>query len=288
MRNKPKIKINAPEKAVSLSMPDAIMARWQPEIHAASNDDDATINIYSVIGEDFWTGEGMTPKIVNGVLRKNKGRAITVNINSPGGSFFDGVAIYNLLREHDGEINVRIVGIAASAASVIALAGDTVQIAESGFFMIHNAWNFLAGNRHQMREMADTLEQFDESMVGVYTKHTGMADSEIVTMMDKETWISGKDAVDMGFATGLLDSDDVKVDKSGKASYNAALKAVDEAMAKAMVPRSERRRLIKNLTSTPGATDDDDDPEEDTPSADESDKTVNAMVAFMDNLKKHT
>lgn len=119
MRAKPKIKIKQPAAAMSLSMPDAIMARWQPEIHAAQGDDDSTINIYSVIGEDFWTGEGMTPKIVNGVLRRNKGKAITVNINSPGGSFFDGVAIYNMLREHDADVNVRIVGIAASAASVI-------------------------------------------------------------------------------------------------------------------------------------------------------------------------
>lgn len=239
---------------VRFYLPEDIMARWSPDIHAASDDDESTINIYDVVGEDWWPAQGMTAKVVAAVLRKNKGKEITVNINSPGGDFFEGLAIYNLLKEHDAPITVRVVGMAASAASVIAMAGTSIKIAEAGFFMIHNAWHVCVGNKHDMQERADTLAQFDESMAGIYTKKTGMDRDEIVDMMDAETWISGADAVDKGFATQFLDSDELEKPKDAGALYNASLKEVDVALAKAGKSRSQRRAILKDLTSTPGAT----------------------------------
>lgn len=239
---------------VRMFLDDNIKSRWQPDVKAVNaNDDDTTINIYDVIGYDYWTGEGMTSKIVNSVLRKNKGKAITVNINSPGGDFFEGVAIYNLLKEHDGDVNVRIIGIAASAASVIAMAGDTIKIAESGFLMIHNAWSICLGNANEMRDSADVLDQFDESMRGVYSKQTGISTDEIKSMMDGETWISGADCLEKGFATALLDSDNIDVDESPKSKYNSSLKEVEDALAKAGKTRSERRGILSGLTSLPCA-----------------------------------
>ena len=87
---------NGMQGDVRMFLDNDIQSRWNPEIRAKASDDAATINILDVVGEDYWTGDGMTAKVVNSVLRKNKGQAITVNINSPGGDFFEGVAIYNI------------------------------------------------------------------------------------------------------------------------------------------------------------------------------------------------
>ncbi|KLB48562.1 peptidase, partial [Xanthomonas euvesicatoria] len=104
---------------------------------------------------------GVTARRVAGALRAMGKGPVTVNVNSPGGDMFEGLAIYNLLREHDGEITVKVLGLAASAASIIAMAGDTVQIARAGFLMIHNAWVMAVGNRNDLIEVADTLKPFD-------------------------------------------------------------------------------------------------------------------------------
>lgn len=264
-------------------LPESIMSRWNPEIHAAADeeaDDSATINILDIVGEDWWTGRGMTARIVSSVLNKNKGKPVTVNINSPGGDYFEGLAIYNLLKEHDGDVTIRVLGMAASAASVIAMAGDTVKIAKAGFFMIHNAWHICIGNKHDMHDRGDTLAQFDDIMIDVYSDKTGISKDDITVMMDKETWISGTEAVDDGFATQFLDSDEIVVDDDGKAQYNSSLKAVDAALAKSGKSRSERRAIIKDLTSTPGATVKDDP----TPCAGDQ-KLSDALASFVHTLK---
>jgi len=259
---------------------DDILARWEPDVCAADSDDEASINIYDVVGEDYWTGQGMTGKVVSSILRKNKGKAVTVNINSPGGDFFEGVAIYNLLKEHDGDVNIRIVGMAASAASVIAMAGDNIKIAESAFLMIHNAWGIVIGNKHEMNERAEVLAGFDKSMVGVYTKASTLDEDEVIEMMDGETWINGADAVEMGFCTQFLDSDELEVDEDKKAKYNSSLKEVDVILAKAGKTRSERRHILKDLTSTPGAA----VKEEIKPGADQNDWS-DALASLNKNLK---
>jgi len=263
---------------VRFFLPENIMNRWKPEIQAADSDDESTINIYDIVGEDWWTGQGMTAKVVSSVLRKNKGKAITVNINSPGGDFFEGLAIYNLLKEHDGEITVRIVGMAASAASIVAMAGDTIKIAEAGFIMIHNVWTVCVGNKDDMRECMDTLTKFDDSCVALYGKKTGLADDEVEAMMAAETWISGKEAVEKGFATQFLDSDELDTDEETSKKANS-LKEIELALAKAGKTRSQRRAIIKDLTSTPGAAVNDDI----TPCAD--DKLTDALASFVKTLE---
>jgi len=260
-------------------LPEEIMSRWRPEIQAGKHDDNnAVINIFDIVGESFFS-DGITAKKVAAVLSENEGNAVTVNINSPGGDFFEGVAILNLLSKHDGDVNVRILGMAASAAAVIAMAGDTISIAESAFLMIHNAWNIVVGNKNEMRDMANTLEQFDNSMIGVFSKKTGLSKAEITEMMDAETWIGGEAAVEQGFATDLLDDDEVVVEDNEQAKYNTSLKEVDIALAKAGKTRSERRVLIKDLTNTPGAVGE----QEPTPCAG-NETLLNAIVEFNKTL----
>jgi ATP-dependent protease ClpP protease subunit len=265
LKNKAHSELFQPRRPKSYACPEPVIARWNPDIQAKDADDESTINMYGQIGEDWWTGEGMTAKIVSAVLRKNKGKAVTVNINSPGGDFFEGNAIYNLLLQHDAEVNVRVIGLAASAASLIACAGDTIEIAESGFFMIHEAWTIVMGNKSDMRDCADFLEKIDGAQAGVYVKQTGMDEKEIFKMIKATTWIEGKEAVEMGFATGLLGSDAVGIDEKPKTSQASALRKAEDALAKAGMPRSERRDLLKALTSgKPGAVE---EPAEAKPSA---------------------
>ena len=227
--------------------------RWNPAIKA-SDENDNTIGIYDPIGYDYWDDSGVTAKRISAALRSLDGADVVVNINSPGGDVFEGLAIYNLLREYKGHVTVRVLGVAASAASFIAMAADEIQIARAGFFMIHNAWMIDAGDRNDFRDIADFLEQIDGTIADMYHIKTGIDATELATMMDKETWITGKTAVENGFADTFLASDVVEEQTNNQAKERIAAQKLDIIMASAGIPRSERRNLIKDLKSTPSAT----------------------------------
>lgn len=240
----------APQGRVHAGLSSQILPRaldrWNPSIHAAETKDaDRTISIYDVIGYDFWTGDGVTAKRIAGALRNMGPGPVTVNINSPGGDMFEGIAIYNQLREHDGEITVKILGLAASAASIVAMAGDTVQIARAGFLMIHNCWLVAQGNRHDLREYADTIEPFDNAMADVYAARTGSDAKAMGKLMDAETWIGGSAAIEQGFADELLPSDQVE-SKDPKASASA-VRRLEAALRASGMPKSEAMRLISEF-----------------------------------------
>lgn len=227
------------------------LERWNPQ---AAADEGATVSIFEGIG-DMGDGTGMTAKRMSGILRANKGKDISVAINSPGGSFFEGVAIYNLLREHDGKVTVKVVGLAASAASIIAMAGDEVKMGTASFMMIHNSWSIVMGNRNELKKAYDELAAFDESMAAVYSARTGIESKAISKLMDADSWLSGPDAVDMGFADSLSDEEKPREEKQNK--KNASLRAIDTALAKQGIPRSQRRDMLKDLTGTHDAASDD-------------------------------
>ncbi|MEH0295880.1 head maturation protease, ClpP-related [Agrobacterium sp. CCNWLW71] len=221
---------------------------WNPDIRQAAESEDNTISILDVIGADYW-GEGVTAKRIAAALRAIGNKDVVVNINSPGGNYFEGLAIYNTLREHKGKVTVKILGVAASAASVIAMAGDEIQIARAGFLMIHNAWVVASGDRHQLREVADFLEPFDAAAVDIYVARSGMDSAEVAKMLDRETWIGGAEAVEKRFADALLSSDEVAASPQNSVRGKAFVAAhrVDDLLAQLNVPRSERRELIQAL-----------------------------------------
>ncbi|EKH6499173.1 Clp protease ClpP, partial [Providencia rettgeri] len=225
--------------------------KWNSSIRAASSAN--TISVLDVIGEDYW-GEGVTAKRISGALRAIGSNDVVVNINSPGGDMFEGLAIYNLLRAHSGKVTVNILGIAASAASIIAMAGDEIHMGRGAFLMIHNCWSIGVGNRHDFAKLAADLEPFDKSMADIYVARSGQSESVVSKMMDDETYIASSDAIAKGFADGLLAADEIN---DGDESPQAAIRKLDAALAKAEMPRSERRKLISALTgSMPGATSD--------------------------------
>jgi ATP-dependent Clp protease, protease subunit len=240
--------------------PPRALASWNPGIRAADEEaEGAVISIFDVICYDWWTGEGVTAKRIAGQLRSLVGQDVIVNINSPGGDYFEGLAIYNLLREHSGRVIVRILGIAASAASVIAMAGDEVQIARAGFLMIHNAWVTTSGDRHQLRETADWLEPFDATANDIYAARTDLPAEEIAAMCDRETWIGGAEAIEKGFADALLSSDKITDDpqQRERGERLRAERAVDNLGKLSGATRAEIRQLVQDLKRvTPGADDD--------------------------------
>jgi ATP-dependent Clp protease, protease subunit len=236
--------------------PEAL-EKWTPEIRAAA-DTDATISVYDVIGTDPFTGEGVTAKRIGAALRSIGPRDVVVNVNSPGGDFFEGVAIYNLLREHRGKVTVRVMGLAASAASIIAMAGDELLMGDGAFLMIHNAWTIAIGNRHDLADAAERLAPFDSAMADVYANRSGISRVEVQAMMDREVWLGAADAIDMGFADGLMDGSDVTKDEGARTAERRALAMVEAAMAKAGYSRSQRRETLKSLfDGKPRAADED-------------------------------
>ncbi len=160
--------------------------------------DSAEIFIYDVIGEDFW-GEGVSAKQFADDVKNLKVSTIDLRINSPGGSVFDGVAIYNLLMNHDATVNVHIDGMALSIASVIAMSGDTINMAENAMIMIHDPWSGLWGSADDMRKEADTLDKIKSSLITSYGR-TGMETDELSNLMTEETWMTAAEAKEMGFA----------------------------------------------------------------------------------------
>ncbi len=236
-----------PCAGVNFQLSPRALASWDPGVRA-QGESDRSISIYDVIGYDYWTGEGVTAKRIAAALRSIGPGPVTVNINSPGGDLFEGMAIYNLLREHEGTVTVKILGLAASAASIIAMAGDTVQIARAGFLMIHNCWVVAQGNRHDLREFADTMEPFDAAMADIYAARTGRDVATVQRQMDGETWIGGSQAIEQGFADELLPSDQVS-SGDAKASANV-IRRLESALRAAGLPRSEAQRLISDFKSS--------------------------------------
>lgn len=130
---------------------------------------------------------------------------IHLSIHSPGGDVLDGWAIYNSLKNSKAKITARVEGLAASMASVILMAADTVEIPTNAYVMIHNPWGLAVGDAEEMRETADLLDKLGNGLVNAYTSRTGNSEKDVRAWMDAETWMDGKEAVERGFADKLLD-----------------------------------------------------------------------------------
>ena len=168
------------------------MNKWYSIKNKADNS--VEISIYDEIG-DFGTS---AKEFIEEVKSVGDGD-ITLRINSVGGSVFDGLAIYNTLRSHSGFVSIKIEGLAASISTVIAMAGDSIEMSENGFFMIHNPFGKSAGEAGDMRKTADLLDKIKDEIMEIYSKRTNLTFGELSDMMDKETWLSSQEAMDMGF-----------------------------------------------------------------------------------------
>lgn len=232
------------------------LKNWNPDLAPkAEGLGDHSISILGPIGKYY--EDGVTAVRVAAALREIGENPVDVYLNSPGGDVFEGLAIYSLLLEHKPQVTVKVLGLAASAASVLAMAADEVQVMRSAFLMIHNTWVVAAGDRNAFLQVADWLKPFDEALVDIYAARTGFDAKTIGTMLDKETWIGGAKAIEDGFADEFLGTDQVaqNIQDGLKMSPKAAAMKTDLLMKRGDAPRSMRRELLAALKAgTPSAT----------------------------------
>jgi len=159
----------------------------------------AEILIYDQIGKDWWSGEGIGAKdFIDEVNQIPKGRNITMRINSNGGNVHDGLAIYNYLQTRKDEVSCIVDGVAASIASIIALAGSSLEMPRNALMMIHEPWTMAEGNADEMRKAADALDKHRDSLVTIYEAKTGKSKAEIEAALKAETWFTGDEAKAFG------------------------------------------------------------------------------------------
>ncbi|MBQ9607863.1 MAG: Clp protease ClpP [Lachnospiraceae bacterium] len=173
----------------------------------------------------FGTGEDATDAFtlkdaLNAVDTPN----LTVRINSYGGSVSEGLAIYSLLQDFKGHVKTIVDGFACSAASVIFMAGDTRVVPESGLLMIHNAWSCVEGDSNAMKKAAEDLEKITQPSVNIYVSKTGQTEETIKAMMDREEWITSKEAFELGFATTVTKNDSAKQSLESNYLFNLVTK----------------------------------------------------------------
>ncbi|HEN0289520.1 TPA: Clp protease ClpP [Streptococcus agalactiae] len=162
-----------------------------------------TLRIEGQIADETWFGDEVTPQLFKNDLLAGTGD-ITLWINSPGGDVFAAAQIYNMLMDYQGDVHVIIDGLAASAASVIAMAGTTVSMSPVAMMMIHNPWTFAQGEAKDMAKVIEMLGEIKESIINAYELRTGLSRTKISHLMDSESWFNAKKAVELGFADKVL------------------------------------------------------------------------------------
>jgi len=176
--------------------------KFETFYNEASNNTEITI--YGIIGDSWWE-DSVSASDIDNALKVITGD-IVINLNSPGGDAFDGIAIYNRLKKHNGKVTINIDGWACSAASVIAMAADELVMGLGSMLMIHEASTLVWGTKTNMRKEADVLENLEDGIIDIYMTKANIVREEIRNMVDAETWFSASKAVEIGFATSTSSS----------------------------------------------------------------------------------
>ena len=177
---------------------------------------DRTLFLNGTIADESWYDDDVTPQLFKNDLYAESGD-VTVWLNSPGGDCVAAAQIYNMLKEYPGNVTVKIDGIAASAASLIAMAGNEVLMSPVSMMMIHNPLTMAFGNADEMKKAAEMLDEVKDSIINAYELKTGLSRSKLSHLMDNETWMNAVKAVELGFADGILYRDSEKSEENDKA-----------------------------------------------------------------------
>ena len=206
-----------------------------------NDNEDRILVLNGEISNETWYGDEITPQIFRSELNSGQGK-VTVWINSPGGDCFAAAQIYNMLMEYPGTVDVHIDGIAASAASVIAMAGNHVAISPVGMMMIHNPATVSIGDEWEMKKAMDMLSEVKESIINAYELKTGLPRKQLSNMMNAESWMNAQKAVELGFADSILyDGDDEDDEPEGMIFSRAAVTNSLLNKLKAQVPKPDNR-----------------------------------------------
>jgi ATP-dependent Clp protease protease subunit len=207
--------------------------KWTNE---ALNEPNETRNLelYGTIAESSWFDDEITPQMFKDELFHGKG-PVTIWINSPGGDCIAASQIYTMLMEYPGEVTVKIDGLAASAASVIAMAGSKVLMAPTAMMMIHNPMTTAFGDHVEMQKAIEMLEEVKESIINAYEIKTSLSRAKLSRLMDEETWMNAYKAIELGFADALLED---KKTANMKDSYVFSQRKVDAALLNKMTAKT--------------------------------------------------
>ena len=221
--------------------------KWKNQTEENAPTPERTLFLNGTIAEQSWFDDDVTPQIFKDELMSGSGD-ITVWINSPGGDCVAAAQIYNMLMEYPGSVTVKIDGIAASAASVIAMAGTKVCVSPVSMLMIHNPMTFAFGNTAEMQKAIDMLGEVKESIINAYEIKTGMSRAKLSRLMDAETWMNANKAVELGFADEILQRDSLEDAEPQTASAMAYSRA--EVTNSLMEKLSARCRIEAKPTET--------------------------------------
>jgi ATP-dependent Clp protease protease subunit len=203
-----------------------------------------TLYLDGVIAEESWFDDDVTPKAFKAELTAGEGD-IVIGLNSPGGDCIAASQIYTMLMDYKGKVTVKIDGIAASAASVIAMAGTTVLMAPTALMMVHNPLTVAIGDSEEMQKAIAMLSEVKESIINAYEIKTGQSRAKLSHLMDAETWLNAKKAIELGFADGILD-DEKKRLQTEDFTYAFSRRAVTNSLLDKVKPK-----LPKQQTGTP-------------------------------------
>lgn len=206
------------------------------------------LTLSGVIAEESWFDDEVTPKIFRDELMSGEGD-ITVWINSPGGDCIAAAQIYNMLLEYKGNVTIKIDGIAASAASVVAMAGNKVIMSPVSMLMIHNPMTMAAGDTTEMKKAISMLTEVKESIINAYELKTGMNRDKIAKLMDAETWMDANKAVELGFADEILSRESSVKQSAMMYSENVVSRKLWNKMSAKYRPKEQGRTVAALLRS---------------------------------------
>ena len=204
-----------------------------------------TLTIDGVIAEESWFDDDVTPKLFREQLNAGNGD-IVLYVNSPGGDCVAASQIYTMLMEYKGRVTVKIDGIAASAASVIAMAGTEVLMAPTALLMVHNPLTVAIGDTEEMQKAIAMLDEVKESIITSYELKTGMSRAKLAHLMDAETWMNAQKAIELGFADGILTRETGMPDGIAINSYQFSRRAVTNSLL-SKIPKTEHKHPSEPL-----------------------------------------
>ncbi len=204
---------------------------------------DRTLYLDGEISDETWFGDEVTPQLFKDELNAGSGN-ITLWINSPGGDVFAAAQIYNMLMDYKGDVTVKIDALAASAASVIAMAGTKVCMSPVAMLMVHNPATVAIGDAEEMQKAIDMLNEVKESIMNAYEIKTGMSRHKISQLMDAETWMNAREAVKLGFADEILfdkEQDEAANSKDPGVEMLFSRKAVTDSLLSRLIPKNRHK-----------------------------------------------
>ncbi|MDD2267955.1 MAG: Clp protease ClpP [Eubacteriales bacterium] len=214
--------------------------------------DTRELYINGIIAEESWFDDDVTPKVFKAELNAGKGD-IVIWLNSPGGDCISASQIYSMLMDYKGKVTVKIDGLAASAASVIAMAATQVLMAPTALMMVHNPLTVAIGDSDEMQKAIAMLSEVKESIINAYEIKTGMSRAKISHLMDAETWLNANKAIELGFADGILEDEKKRVQQED-VTYAFSRRAVTNSLLDKLRHKNKDASAVqgKGIPSIPG------------------------------------